>query len=242
MQKGLNRVFSLVLPARCVGCGERGDSFICKRCREGISMIPFHCTRCAEPLPTGFHHFCGGCIEKELKIDFALTCYPYEGVLRETMIFLKSKGIPALWWELKGLFVEALYFRKEQGVASEFESAHVVVPVPLHWRRFWRREFNQSYWLAREVAGFLGLSCDTGLMRVRATHHQRGYSLKERIKNVRGAFKVDGGFEGKRVVLVDDIATSLATANEAAKTLKKAGATWVGLITFARTLRNHPLG
>jgi ComF family protein len=240
MQKGLNRLLSLVLPVRCVGCGEMADAFLCERCREGVVPIAHHCTRCAEPLPTGFYHLCGGCIEKNLSIDFALTCYPYEGVIRDALISLKSNGRAALWYELRDLFRQALVMRREQGIMEELEEAEIVVPVPLHKGRLWKREFNQSYWLAREVGAFLGVCCEDLLLRVRATPPQRGHSLKERERNVKGAFEMKREMKWKRVVVVDDIATSLATANEVAKVLKRTGAQWVGLVTFARTLRNEP--
>lgn len=237
MQKEVKQLLSWLFPAQCVGCGRRGGELLCERCRESIVPIEFHCTRCAEPLPSGFHHLCGGCITKELEIDYAITCYPYQGALRESLISLKSKNRPALWRGLRRLLIQALELRKEQGVLAPFFEADLVVPIPLHWRRLWVREFNQAHWIAREVGRFLGLPVELGLRRVRPTPQQWGRSFDERRRNVEGAFEAVRPFSGKRAIIVDDIATSLATANEAAKVLKRTGAPWVGLFTLARTLR-----
>ena len=237
MQKVLMHLVSLVLPANCVGCGTGGEGLLCERCRGEITLIPAHCTRCAEPLPSGFHHLCGGCITRRLHIDHALTLYPYSGVLREVLISFKSRGSTALWREVRGLLVDGLCARDEQGVVGPFREADAVVPIPLHWRRIWNREFNQSLWIAREVGNFLGIPVNDALRRTRFTPKQRGKGLAERRKNVKGAFEVLSSVKGNRLVLVDDIATSLATADEAARVLKIKGAQWVGIFTLARTLR-----
>ncbi len=182
---------------------------------------------------------CGRCITRELSIDFALSFYPYEGVLRDVVLALKLRGRPALWGEVRRLLVEGLSLRRSQGVIEPFQEANLVVPVPLHWRRVWERGFNQSHWMAKEVARFLNMPFGHVLRRRRHAPRQAGFSLEERSDNVRGAFEATGDLKGKRIVLVDDVATSLATADEAAKVLRGAGATWIGLITLARTLRRE---
>ena len=98
--------------------------------------------------------------------------------------------------------------------------ADVIVPVPLHPLRLWRRRFNQAAALAREVARQTGKPCDLeGLLRVKATRSQVGLTRTQRAENMQGAFRVRDGasVRGRAVLLVDDVLTSGATANAASQ-------------------------
>ncbi|SFT49787.1 comF family protein [Mesorhizobium sp. YR577] len=119
--------------------------------------------------------------------------------------------------------------------------ADVVVPVPLHWRRFLQRRFNQSAELARVVATLSGLPfAPMAVVRVKVTRQQVGLPRAEREDNVRAAFRVppeqDIEVRGRRVLVVDDVYTTGATVFAVAKALKKNGASAVDVLTFARVL------
>jgi ComF family protein len=114
-----------------------------------------------------------------------------------------------------------------------------IAPVPLHLDRLRDRGFNQSLLLAREPARCLGRPVDAMLLeRVRPTPPQVGLGLAERRSNLRGAFRVRKGRDvtGARVLLVDDVSTSGATADACATALLEAGARSVDVVTLARTL------
>jgi predicted amidophosphoribosyltransferase len=106
--------------------------------------------------------------------------------------------------------------------------------VPLHWRRLWTRRFNQSAMLAKAIGEVSAVPvADNALQRVKATPQQVGLSQKERASDVQGAFRVplDGkaAVKGRRLVLIDDVLTSGATADACARTLLRAGqrmSTW----------------
>lgn len=117
------------------------------------------------------------------------------------------------------------------------ETFDAVIPVPLHWRRQWSRGFNQSELLARQVARRRGIPVLRALRRARATQSQTGLSNTRRRKNVTGAFRVRGSFNGARVLLVDDVMTTGATGSACAAALKAAGAGSVTLLTLARADR-----
>jgi ComF family protein len=110
--------------------------------------------------------------------------------------------------------------------------------MPLHRGRLWRRQFNQAALLADAMALASGLACDPFLLeRVKATATQVGMSRAQRADNVQGAFRVPEGIasvRGRRVLLVDDVLTTGATANAAARVLLRAGAAAVDLAVFAR--------
>ena len=117
----------------------------------------------------------------------------------------------------------------------------VIVPVPLYWRRFFFRRYNQAAELARAIADLAGLPLAPGAVRrVKPTRRQVGLSATERRDNVRAAFlvpaerRIDIG--GKRVLIVDDVYTTGATVRAATRALRRGGATAVDVLTFARVL------
>lgn len=117
----------------------------------------------------------------------------------------------------------------------------VLVPVPLYRSRLWRRRFNQSALLALAISRQTGIAADPFLLeRIRRTASQVGLSPVQRKKNVAGAFAVPSqgsiGLAGRRVVLVDDVITTGATANACARILKRAGAVRVDVLALARVV------
>ena len=119
--------------------------------------------------------------------------------------------------------------------------ANALVPVPLHWRRLWGRRFNQSGALAEAISRLSGVAvAHTALRRVKATQQQVGLSRADRATNVQGAFRVDpaagGEVAGRRLILVDDVLTSGATADACARALLRAGAARVDVMVFARVV------
>ncbi|WP_196260626.1 ComF family protein [Pelagibacterium limicola] len=117
----------------------------------------------------------------------------------------------------------------------------VLVPVPLHRRRQFSRRYNQSSELARALARIVNCGLDTNVIeRHRPTKQQVGLNARQRERNVDGAFRLRPGAEGRlagrRVVLIDDVLTTGATANAIAKLLKRKGIACVDVLTFARVV------
>jgi ComF family protein len=122
-----------------------------------------------------------------------------------------------------------------------FPDADVIVPVPLHRRRFFHRRFNQAAELGRFVARSAKLPFDPSVvLRTKLTRQQVGLRRGAREENVRAAFAVPkerrAAIAGKRVLLVDDVFTTGATVSAVARTLKRSGAAAVDVLTFARVL------
>ena len=154
----------------------------------------------------------------------------YEGTLRELVHLFKYSGVRPLAGPFGRLLVQAM--PREAGF-------DVIVPMPLHWFKQWQRGFNQADLLAREIGKKWNLPVRNMIRRRRATVPQAGLSNAKRRANVRGAFTVKRGrpLDGMRVLLVDDVVTTGATASACARVLKRAGAAQVVLLALARTDR-----
>jgi len=154
---------------------------------------------------------------------------PYQGRLRRIIRCMKFSDLPGLAGPLGRILASRL-------LAAGVE-VDLIVPVPLHWRRRWRRGYNQADLLALAVANDLRLPvAPRRLRRRRATASQTGRSRRGRVANVRGAFVTGrSGFGGSRILLVDDVMTTGATLAECARVLRAAGASEVHAAASART-------
>jgi ComF family protein len=139
----------------------------------------------------------------------------------------KFEGVRTLQRPLGALLARAL---------PRESSFDAVVPMPLHWRRRWQRGFNQSELLAREIARKWNVPVCGLVRRKRATAPQAGLTSAERRKNVQGAFAVKKAarLNGTRLLLIDDVLTTGATASACARALKRAGAAHVTFLALAR--------
>jgi ComF family protein len=125
-------------------------------------------------------------------------------------------------------------------------ASDVLMPVPLHRWRLWRRRYNQAALLANRIARLVGKRCHhQGLLRIRATASQVGLDAKRRTRNVRGAFAVLPALKpevsGRRVLLIDDVLTTGATSNACAEALLEGGAAAVNVLVFALAAGSHRL-
>ena len=132
-----------------------------------------------------------------------------------------------------GLFMARMMARAGRHLIAE---ADVIIPVPLHWTRLWKRRFNQAAFLAQHIAKGSGkIFAPMVLKRTRATPQQVGLDAEARRKNMRKAFAVSAQskIKGQRVLLVDDVRTTGATISACVDALKLAGAAHVDVLTFA---------
>jgi predicted amidophosphoribosyltransferase len=179
--------------------------------------------------------------------DAAYTYGSYEGSLRTLIHLFKYDRIHTLARPLGDLLARVLPRDRQ------FDA---IVPMPLHWRRRWQRRFNQSELLAQEISRRWGVPVVRAVRRVKPTAPQAGLTNAKRRANVSGAFStrrpLSGAFAflgplavrlfpapslaGVRVLLVDDVLTTGATAAACARALKRAGAKQV---TLRRTIRLH---
>jgi ComF family protein len=166
----------------------------------------------------------------------------YEEELRELIHVFKYGRVQTLAKPLGRFLASAL--PREQ-------TFDVIVPMPLYWRKRWRRGFNQAALLARELARRTHIPVSNALRRVKDTAAQAGLTNAKRRRNVSGAFRARNktALPGQRVLLIDDVLTTGATAASCARALRAAGARQVTLLTLARAdrridfdlLSDHPI-
>lgn len=154
----------------------------------------------------------------------------YEGSLRELIHLFKYSGVRPLAAPFGRFLVQAL---------PRETAFDVIVPMPLHWFKRWQRGFNQADLLAREIGKKWNVPVRSIVRRKKATRPQAGLTNAKRRANMQGAFAIPRGrsLAGMRVLLVDDVVTTGATASACARVLKRAGAAHVALLALARTDR-----
>ncbi len=229
-------MLDLVFPPLCIACREPAASQgFCADCWSKIQFLdgPL-CACCGIPFDVPLDDaLCAVCLAHPPAFDTARAILRYDEASRGPILALKHADrldlVPgfALWLERAG-----------RGV---IEASDLIVPVPLHPLRLWRRRYNQAAELARALARRSGIALDTSaLKRGRPTPSQGAMpSAKARRRNVLGAFKVPerGRVAGRNILLVDDVVTTGATADAAARALKRAGAAKVRILALARVVR-----
>lgn len=189
--------------------------------------MPPLCPRCGLPQSGGT--LCPACVNWQASIDGIRSPFKFDGVVRQAVHEFKYRNLRALASPLAQFL--AGYVRANPLPVD------VLVPVPLHPKRLRERGYNQSELLARALGKLVGLPMvgDSLLRRRFVSPQARTASVAERRSNVAGAFSVRGeGFQGKRVLLIDDVATSGATLDACAAALKTGGAASVWGLTLAR--------
>lgn len=219
------QVLDLLLPPRCVGCGQEGV-FLCDACQAALPRLtPPYCPRCAEPTAGGL---CDRCRATPLALDGVRALFRFEGTVREAIHQLKYRNFRALAPELGRLLAQHLQSNSVPGAA--------LVPVPLHPSRLRERGYNQAELLARQVGRLSGLPVRTDLLvRARRSAPQVSLANREaRARNAEGAFECVGDVSGMAVIVVDDVVTTASTVNACATALKARGAASVWALALAR--------
>lgn len=230
----------ILFPPCCAACKVRpfnhSTGRLCHDCLESIRFIesPF-CTVCGRPFhgPEGSDHICGQCIKNPPPFDTARSVFQYHGAVRSLIHKIK--------YNEDGHALRVLSSLAKDFVLFDDLKPDLIIPVPLHRKRLKKRGFNQSLRLAGAIFTNIPLGIDI-LSRTLNTKPQTELSMKERPGNVRNAFEVTSLLPkgAKTILLVDDVYTTGATVRACAKTLKKAGAREVHVLTVARTMMVNP--
>lgn len=239
-----NGLIDVLLPQDCLLCSApSGRALICTDCADALPRLtPPACPRCAQPGGAG--ETCGRCLRHPPHFDRLIAVFPYTFPIDRMVQRLKYGHQLAL----------ADWFGRQLAAACADVAADLIVPMPLHPKRMAERGFNQAAEIARPLAQALvsharhhqsaARAAPTaspalwhGCERVRQTTPQEGLTLRERRRNLRGAFACTADIASRHVLLIDDVVTTGASADECARTLKLHGAAQVTVAAVARTLR-----
>jgi ComF family protein len=216
---------------KCLLCDANTDAWggntsaVCRGC---LNDLPWHpknaCPQCGLS-STG--QLCGSCISSPPDFDATISIFLYDFPIEAMMQRYKYGNMLSL----------CAFFGQMLSEKVSTDSVDLIIPMPMHPQRLKERGFNQ----ALEISKILSISHEEKLDyrssgRQKLTPPQASLPLKERVKNIKGAFNVNTDLTGKRIAIVDDVMTTGASLNELAKTLKKAGAAHVECWVIARTL------
>ena len=261
--KPLQRMLDLVLPPRCLGCGQlvERQGTLCAPCWAAITFVaePL-CRRCGLPFAFGLasggpesggperaeqdfageqyageRYECGACLAEPPPFARARAVMRYDDASRPLLLGFKHGD------RTEAAPPFAAWMARSGG--ELLAAAGLVAPVPLHWRRLLARRYNQAALLARPLAGLAGIPAVPDLLlRRRATPSQGRLSRAERQRNVAGAFAVNprraAALRGRRLLLVDDVMTTGATVSACARAALRAGAAAVDVLVLARAVRD----
>lgn len=217
----------------CFICGSEtiGEDFICDKCK---SKLPFLndvncCKRCGAPLNPETK-FCDDCKIAMFNFDEARACVEYSGEIKKLILGIKySRKI-----YLAKFFAKLMY----EKLLSWGVLVDIIVPVPLSDERLKERGYNQSELIARELSLLSGVPVAENIVKRESGKIQQGLTRKERIENMKGAFSLidKTKLNGKNVLIVDDVFTTGATADELSKMLRKLKPDKVFVLTVGKQL------
>jgi len=237
ISQSLVPVMDLVFPPRCPICGEglSAQTGLCAACWNTL-VIPGEpsCKKCGRPFGDGIRDgtICAPCLANPPSHDGIVSATIYNDTSRKLILAFKRGNRIALAPMIARLMAAKLDFLDE---------SWLVVPVPLHRWRLWRRGFNQAALLAKEIARVRGAKLEVdALVRRKSTPTLGGLGAKARRRVVSGAFDVNRDrhdrLKGSRILLVDDVLTSGATSNACVAALKREKAASVKIACFSRVL------
>ena len=207
----MNIFLNLLFPPCCGICGKledlKSNRFICDTCLEKLESYKLHKK-----------------IDKE-----TYSIFRYESIIRNLILEYKFMDKSYLY----RTFSSCILFDKK--VCNFIKSYDIISPVPLSYRRFFERGYNQTTLICKEVARNIGIAYLETLKKIKNIKPQPTKSLKDRVEDVKGVYVLKNNIyiKKRKVLIFDDILTTGATSSECKKALLKGGATSVGVLTLA---------
>ena len=216
-----------IFKQKCLLCAspQANNHALCSPC---LNELPWHpSTSCPQCGLSSSGQLCGSCMRSPPDFDATHAVFLYQYPIDKMMQRYKYGNMLNISHTFGTLLAEK----------TNIESVDLIIPMPMHPTRIKQRGFNQALEIAKVLTKNRPEKLDyKSVARQTLTPPQASLALKERVKNIKGAFKVNSDLAGKRIAIVDDVMTTGASLNELAKTLKKAGASHVECWVIARTL------
>lgn len=217
----IDALLAKIAPYECLGCNIEGR-LLCHDCSQSLQQLPARCYRCQRLSKN--YRVCTTC-QKHSSLYSVIPCTIYAGIAKELVWRLKFSGAQSAAREIAQLM---------SGALSDLRGV-TIVPVPTASSRARRRAYDQAVLLARAIA-HLSRSTYAPCLRRLGQAAQVGANREQRNKQLREAFRVTNAnsIQGTHILLIDDVLTTGATLEAAAKILKAAGASRVSALVFAQ--------
>ena len=237
MVKLFKSFLDFIYPPLCPVCGESVESHgnLCSACWAKFNWISNpKCFKCGYPFPAdldlGSTPLCPHCASGECDLDFVRSACVYDDVSKNIMLPFKHAS---------NLKYQTLMSRAMINCLRDLDlDVDVVMPVPLAYKRLWKRGYNQATLLARPIAKHFNAILDVDSVSRKYKEDMGHKTSKQRRENVHGVFDVvkNKNIKGKKILLIDDVMTSGATFYELNRVLRKAGAEAVYAVSFCRVV------
>ncbi len=217
LKKALIFLLQILYPKQCLVCGKLEQDTICNKCYNTLKI------------EAKIEKYNNKSFNKHLYI------FKYEGKIRNLIIDYKFNDKPYL----NELFVKIIL--KNEKICRKIKKYDIIIPVPIHKKRENERGYNQSELIARKLANNLKIELLTdSLIKQKNTLPQSTLSKKQREENVKTVYKIQNKqkIKNKKIILLDDIYTTGATAEECSKILKQNGAKEILVLTIAKDIIN----
>lgn len=237
-------ILNIIFPSRCLGCGSvevEEDKEFCPSCWSELTFLKEpYCSCCGLPFDfednTGClkDDLCHHCDERHPAYNKARCLFVYNDVIKKPILSLKHYDST----QYAETFAKLMSLMQTQ-ICQDVD---LIVPIPLHWKRLIIRQFNQAALIAKLLGKILAKPVDyKHLVRSTNTKSQGHQSRKNRHINLENAFQVKdmSQFEGKNILLIDDVMTTGATLQEAAKALKIARSKSINCLSIARSVLDN---
>jgi ComF family protein len=237
----LDYILEWIFPPACMACRQlipltdrrRISLKLCEHCLDLFEPLkPPVCNLCGGPVKTGIP-VCSYCKNRKFYFEYNRASYLYDELMRDLIHEIKFRNRKNYAAALGRLWAEACK-------ADDFGDVFCLVPIPLHKTKERERGFNQAEVLGKPLSEYFDVPMITGLLtRTRHTLPQSGLSPRGRMENVAGVFQINPKYkiDGKKIVLIDDIYTTGASLNEAAKILMEHGAGQIICMTLTVALK-----
>ena len=237
MVKFLNQILNFIYPPVCPICGDSVETHgtMCGKCWATFNWISNpKCYKCGYPFPAdldlGLTPMCPHCAAGECDLDFIRSACVYDDVSKNIMLPFKHAS---------RLKYQTLMSRAMINCVRDLNiDVDVVIPVPLAYKRLFKRGYNQATLLARPIAKHFNAVLDVDSLTRKYRPDMGHKTSKQRQENVRGVFEIKNSdnIRGKKILLVDDVMTSGATFYELNRVLRKAGVSAVYAVSFCRVV------
>ena len=226
----------LLLPHFCPLCRAESRNYLCKSCLQSFKTIQHACAKCSEPLAKGTGGaLCANCLQSPPHFLRIICPFEYEHPFSDVLIRFKDKGDYRAIEQSCTALVDLILCHETEGGLPE-----VLVPVPIHWTKRWRRGFNQSEVIAKQISRELHIPIASAFKKIKITSMQKELNRNKRLSNLSGSFaRTTFSLKGKHIALIDDIVTTGTTVNILTELSLQAGAESVEVWALARTAKTR---